>query len=131
MIFQLLSFLLLLLVPAMASAAEFDDESFCNVMMEQQKKINADAGQMVDAVTRNDGVAVLCSTKIIDFKKFMASDSSKMREGWQDRKAKQWNEIYCNGVFLDAINNGWTVAFTLIFQDGNRFWYKANCDSSN
>ncbi len=108
-------------------AAEFSDKEFCKAMTDLMTNINKDAGQMVDATTRNDGGAVLCNSKIVDYKKFLKAPSTAMREGWKERKNAQWNEIYCKGPFLDAIRNGWTISTTLTTIDGDRTWIKANC----
>ncbi len=119
--------LLLGLMSFQAFAAEFDDAAFCKQMEAFKANGEVDVGKMVDKYTRNDGIAVLCGNKIVDFKKFMFANQNDMREGWQDRKAAQWNSIYCEGEWLEAINNGWTVALTLVTQDGKRFWHKATC----
>jgi hypothetical protein len=38
---------------------------------------------MLGTVTRNDGMSVLCETKIIDFEKFLNIDPSALRDGWR------------------------------------------------
>ena len=83
---------------------------------------------MVDPVTRNDGMAVLCNTKVVEYKKSMIVDFSMLRDGWKERKQKQWNSIYCDGShWQKLIDDGWTVSTTLISKSGERFWFKAEC----
>lgn len=110
-------------------SSSFDDESFCMTLESFKADLDKDTGKMVDKYTRNDGMALLCGGKIVEYKKFLFVDASDMRSGWQSRKEQQWNDLYCNDekVWLDAINNGWTVAFSIITQDGKRFWHKAEC----
>ena len=107
---------------------QFDDTAFCETMHKFAANANKDAGSLVDAHTRNDGMAVLCATKVVDFKKFIDVPQDAMRPGWKDRKSDQWRNIYCNDPFWrSAIQNGWTVATTIVTVDGDRTWIEAVC----
>ena len=111
-----------------AYGQQFDDAAFCKSMQEFAVKANKDAGSMLDANTRNDGLAVLCAEKVIDFKKFLIAPSYMMRPGWKDRKSKQWRDIYCKDPYSKlAIQNGWTIATTMTTTDGDRSWITADC----
>lgn len=110
-----------------AIAAGFDDAVFCSEAEAFKEKGEVDVGKMVDKFTRNDGMAVLCGIKTIEFKKFLFANESEMRVGWQERKAAQWDAIYCEGANLEAIKNGWTIATSFIAKDGKRFWHAATC----
>ncbi|MBX9726688.1 MAG: hypothetical protein K2X09_05425 [Rickettsiales bacterium] len=110
-----------------ATALSFDDAGYCEGMQKLQMKVNADSGAMLDAYTRNDGVSVLCNTKVVEFKKSLLTNSTDLREGWQERKASQWDKIYCEMPALEAIKSGWTIGFSLVTKDGVRFWHKAEC----
>ncbi|SRR6266404_6924656 len=112
-----------------SAKAQFADKEFCDPMRQFADKANKDAGSMLDSITRNDGMAVLCSSKIVDFKKFLNVDDSSFRDGWVQRKQQQWNEIYCkDNYWLKAIAAGWTVAQTMTFVNGKRYWMKAECN---
>ncbi|MFT5446557.1 MAG: hypothetical protein ACI9DC_001726 [Gammaproteobacteria bacterium] len=90
--------------------------------------INKDAGAMVDGWTQNLGAALLCNSKVIDFKKKLITPFSMLNPGWQGRKQKQWDQIYCNDKEWRAlISAGWTVAHTLVSSVGERFYMKAEC----
>jgi hypothetical protein len=111
-----------------SAEAQYTDDGFCDAMKEWSDKLNKDAGSMLDSITRSDGVAVLCATKIVDFKKFIKIDESAMRDDWFQRKQQQWNDIYCkDDIWSQAIAAGWTVAQTWVFANGKRYWMKAEC----
>jgi hypothetical protein len=110
------------------NASAFDHQSFCKNLREFAVTSNQDAGSMLDAVTRHDGMAVLCNAKIVDFKKFILVNVSEFRDGWRERKQFQWNNTYCtNEAFRPAIDAGWTIASTVTFKDGSRYFLKAVC----
>jgi hypothetical protein len=110
------------------ASAQFSDEDSCVALKRFADKANKDAGSMLDRVTRNDGMSVLCETKIIDFNKFLNIDPSALRDGWQERKQQQWNDIYCHDEYWSkAISAGWTVAQTMTFANGKRYWMTAEC----
>ena len=108
----------LILAPAQVSAA-FDDVEFCGEMKGFSERAKQDVGVMVDAVTRNDGTAVLCGLRVIDFKKFSTAPTTAYREGWRARKERQWSETSCQ-YFSAALKAGWTISQTLTFIDGAR-----------
>lgn len=122
---RIIFFIALVLYSNLANA--FDDKAFCEELTQFKKAGEQDIGQMIDKYTRNDGMTLLCGNKIVEFKKFIVTESSAFREGWKERKAKQWNEIYCKELWLDAIKGRWTVAVQIITLDGERFWHKATC----
>jgi hypothetical protein len=83
---------------------------------------------MLDKVTRMDGIAVLCGTRVVAFYKFLNVAPSALREGWRERKQKQWNDVYCTDpLWLDAIRGGWTVSTIATFVEGTRIYIDANC----
>ena len=113
--------------PAVAEEL-FDSDEFCRQITLLQGQSQPDVGQMLDDITRNNGIAVLCGLKVVELKKFLVVSSSDLRDGWQERKARQWDQIYCaDGPFREAIANGWTIAMQTTTEDGARFWHKAGC----
>lgn len=120
-------FLCMLLFIQTAQASNFSNDTFCIDMEKFQSNGISDLGKMVDKYTRNDGMTVLCGNKIVEFKKFLKMPSGSLKEGWEERKTKQWNVIYCEDPFLQAIKNGWTIALNLTTSDGIRTWIKASC----
>jgi len=79
---------------------------FCVALEQFADKANKDAGSMLDTITRNDGMSVLRETKIIDFKKLLNIDPSALRDGWQQRKQQQWNDIYLDKIHRDETITG-------------------------
>jgi hypothetical protein len=113
-----------------ANDASFD-EAFCKKMKQFQQNVLQDIGAMLDSVTRNDGMAVFCGNKIVEFKKFVIVSETEIREGWKERKGAQWDEIMCgNDVIREAVDGGWIIANLMTFSDGKRFRHTANCRPS-
>jgi hypothetical protein len=88
-----------------ASTQAFDDARFCEAIQEIAKE-RASNTRIV--------VVVHCSAKIIDFKIRLAVPVNELPAGWQDRTHVQLNRMYCHGPVRAAINNGWTIAFTIM-----------------
>jgi hypothetical protein len=117
-----------LFVPG-AHAQQHSDALFCRAMQEIAEKHNRETGSKVDAYTVVVGMAVLCSTKVVDFRKKLLVSFRLMNVGWQARKQAQWNQIYCEpgSGFRQAIDAGWTISHTLTDVDGVRHYMVATC----
>ena len=122
-----LVFTCLALLPSLLWAAEFDNNRFCNLWKSAAAKTNKEGPVWVDTITRLDGVAVICSLKHAEFKKFIKVPQSQFRPGWQGRKQRQWNSIYCRQATLLAIRHGWRIEQLLTFVDGSQHRISANC----
>jgi hypothetical protein len=84
---------------------------------------------MVDAVTRTDGMSVVCALRTFTVNKFIAVDVREFREGWEARKLAQWNQIICrNEAFGPLQKRGWRFTENLTFKSGERFTHDANCN---
>jgi hypothetical protein len=111
-----------------ASAHAFDDAAFCKALKDYAEKTKADAGTMLEQTTRFDGMVVLCGARVVNLYHFVTVPASRLRDGWQGRKQKQWNEIYClDPPWRAAIAAGWTVKDTVTFVDGTRVSLTAEC----
>jgi hypothetical protein len=109
-------------------AFAFDEAAFCAEMKQAAERRRADIGTMLDQVTRMDGIAVLCGMRIVTFYKFLNIGPNALRDGWKERKQKQWDAIYCtNAAWLDAIRSGWTVSAVETFVEGTRIYIDAKC----
>jgi hypothetical protein len=99
-----------------------DDVEICSVFKEIAARLNAEAPTMTDAITRLDGMAVICAFKRVAQKDFVNVPVSAFRQGWQARKQAQWDAIVCrNASWREAIASGWTVTDTMTFQDGSQY----------
>jgi hypothetical protein len=87
-----------------AHALAFDDTRFCEAMQEIAKE---------RAFNTRVAVVIHCDAKIVDFKIRLGVPVNERPEGWQDRTHVLLNQMYCHGPMRAAINNGWTVAFTI------------------
>lgn len=106
----------------------FDEAAFCAAAKDAAQKMNQESPMMVDNLTRQDGMAVVCAARMVDFKKSILVKQSDFREGWLERKQAQWNELYCpNEIMGPAIRAGWTVQMTLTFASGERYRISAKC----
>jgi len=120
------SAVLLALAPAAAGA--FDHAQFCAEKIEQAEADQLEAGVWLDEFTRNESVSVHCSMRMIEFRRHLDMPSSDLGDDWRNREKRRWNQAHCNDPdWRAAIQNGWTVASTLITTTGERIWYTANC----
>ena len=107
---------MLTLAPLTRSFA-FDDARFCAAMQEIAKGRAADPRVVV---------AVVCNGKIINFRIRPEVPVDQLPAGWQERMHVLMNQIYCQGPMRAAINNGWTVAFTIV-SAGEGYYMTAEC----
>lgn len=83
---------------------------------------------MVDAITRTDGMSVICALRTVTFNKSILVELGQFREGWADRMQSQWNQIICrNGAFSPLQKRGWRFAQNMTFRSGERVTYDASC----
>ena len=114
---------LLLVVPSPA----FSESEFCEMLSGFAVTLNAANGAMIDAITRNEGMAVSCDRKNIDFKKSVALTSSELyarRSGIE----KKWNQHYCtNKEWAPVFAAGWSASTTITALDGKSLKVTATC----
>ena len=107
---------MLTLAPLTRSFA-FDDARFCAAMQEIAKE---------GAAYPRVAVVVVCNGKIINFKIRPEVPVNQLRAGWQERTHVLMNRMYCQGPMRAAIDNGWTVAFT-IMSAGEGYYMTVEC----
>ena len=103
------------------AAAAFSDEDFCRAMEEHARTTNFRKPAWVDREIRDDGVAVLCVQKTIEFRKFFNIDPDGLGRGWEQRLSAQWNRSQCREPMLAAIRNGWQVVEITRFPKSPKF----------
>ena len=110
-------------------ALPFDQDEFCDSVTEVAQRMNARRGRWLDRSTRQDGVMVECEAKTLEAKRFVNANPDDMREGWENRKQRQWNAAYCKHVsWREAIDNGWSIISTLTFRNGEQAVFVAECE---
>ena len=107
----------MLTLALLAQSFAFDDARFCAAMQEIAKE---------GAAYPRLAVAVVCNGKIINFKIRPEVPVNQLPAGWQERMHVLMNQMYCQGPMRAAINNGWTVAFT-IMSAGESYYMTAEC----
>jgi len=83
----------------------FDDAAFC-AAMEEIAKMRVTYARIA--------VAVACDAKIVNFRIRLDATAGELSSGWQERTHTLMNQTYCQGPMRAAIDNGWTVAFTIV-----------------
>ena len=92
-----------------ASAQAFSDEEFCREMTEIAKTVNRRNPSWIDRNIRNDGMAVLCLQKTIEYRIYMKVEPANMMEDWEIRHQAHWSLKNCQEPMLTAIRNGWRI----------------------
>ena len=112
----------------LARAETFDHEAFCAEKAELADNHQLEAGVWLDEFTRNDTVNVLCSMRMIEFRRYLDMPSGELDDAWRQREKTRWNSAHCSDPdWSKAIRAGWTIASTLITTTGERIWYTARC----
>lgn len=109
-----------------ARAATADDDT-CRALTSLAHETNARAPRMLNSGSRDDGIALSCSARTVLFKYSYFATEKQLEPGWRERTIKQFNAMFCEGAKLESIRRGWTIAISVTFQDGARFWHKATC----
>jgi hypothetical protein len=114
---------MLALLPPRACAQAFDDTRFCQAMQETATERAAKHNNFTNHVA----VVVLCNAKIVDFQMRPGVPVNALPPGWHERTHVLLNQMYCQGPMRAAIDNGWTVAFTIMSADGENHYMTAEC----
>jgi hypothetical protein len=62
----------------------------------------------------DDRLFAPCNAKIIDCRVRTEVPVNELPAGWQERAHVLMNQMYCQGPMRAAIDNEWTVAFTIM-----------------
>jgi hypothetical protein len=108
-----------------------DDKQACAILTKIASDVQAELPKMLDSYTRLDGVVVLCLLRTSAQNKFVSAPASELREGWLERKQKQWSKIHCeNEAFRPMIDRGWRFVSNITLLSGERFVLDAKCNSN-
>jgi hypothetical protein len=109
-------------------ALPFDQDEFCIAVTDIAHRMNARKGRWLDRATRLDGVELDCEAKTFEANRFVNADPDDMRQGWEERKEREWNDRYCNDeAWREAIDNGWSIISTLTFRTEEQVSFVADC----
>ena len=122
-------------ISAQAQTNELDN-MICSASQGLADELNTDVGSEIERtttserviVTTNEGVTVLCDTKLVTYKRSISVAISSLPEKWAARTQKEWNELHCeNDARVFAINNGWTFQLSMVDVDGRTQNFVARC----
>jgi hypothetical protein len=109
-------------------ATAVSDNQFCKTMHDIVDTAMTELPKMVDAITRTDGMSVLCGLRTVTTNKTFLVNLSQFREGWQARKQEQWNRMSCdNSSFGPMARKGWRFTLRITFASGEQFILDAKC----
>jgi hypothetical protein len=115
--------------PPSGRAAGYEtDAKACVNLNKVVDALQPELPKMVDAVTRTDGISVLCAARTYTTNKTLLVNASTMRDGWQGRKQAQFDQITCeNEIFGPLARSGWRFVMNFTFLSGERFSFVAKC----
>ena len=108
-------------VPDAARAQAFSDEEFCRVLTEEADTVNRRNPSWIDPHIRNDGMAVLCLQKTVEYRVYIKTDPVNLTADWQRRRQAYWSRQSCREPLLTAIRNGWQIVEILRLPKGDRY----------
>lgn len=116
--------------PPITRSQQMSDKQACALFRKISDGVIAESPMMVDAVTRIDGMSVVCSLRTVAWNKLVTLDASQFRDGWRERKQAQFNDIICkNEAFLPLWRRGWRFVQNLTFLSGERVIMDAKRES--
>ncbi len=113
---------------ASTPASAFDHAAFCAAMTEYAQAGQLEAGVWPDDYTKNESISVRCSMRMIEFRRYLTLPPVDLDDAWRAHEKARWNAAHCSDPdWREAIRNGWTIAATLITENGERIWFAASC----
>jgi len=115
---------------AMAVAvAAFSDREFCDVAKQVAIAAEQDVGNWIDRKTRNAGIIVDCTDKVVQFKRFTYLPTTAFNDAWKQRTSTSWNARHCSSaIWREAVKTGWKVQLGVWSADGGHASMLAQCD---
>lgn len=111
------------------ASAALDNEQFCTAISEIARVGNANAGTWLDRHTRDDGIEVICRTRIVNYKRFFSASLTGQGPDWREGKQREWNRTACGSIVLrDAIDAGWMITSSITSASGERILLIATCN---
>lgn len=115
-------------VLAPSPAHAFDHAGFCSAMTEHAQAGQLDSGAWLDEYTRTGNVSVQCAMRMVEFRRYLSIAPVDIDDAWRAREKARWNSEHCSDPeWREAIRNGWTIAATLITENGEHIWFAASC----
>ncbi|MEK7821187.1 MAG: hypothetical protein AAB543_08775 [Pseudomonadota bacterium] len=119
--------------PVGAQAQGFSDDEFCRALSEEAAAANRRGSFWIDVAIRDDGMAVFCVQKTVEYRLYMNLDPSHLTAEWQNVRQAHWSVRNCREPTLSAIRNGWKIVEVLrvrkshVFPQGRQHRIVAEC----
>jgi len=105
-----------------------NDREACETLNKVVASMQPELPKMVDAITRTDGISVICAARTYTTNKTLLADISAMREGWQGRKQAQLDQMTCADEYFGPLaRRGWRIVVNFTFLSGERVTMVAKC----
>jgi hypothetical protein len=99
---------IVLAVMLITSGLSFAQNDLCSTFLEFERDTNKKLPSQVDGATEIIQVRVNCELKIISYVMRLTRDERELANGWQERKARQHQQLHCNANGL-ASQAQWTA----------------------
>ena len=96
----------------MTCGIAFSQVDLCRTFLEYERDINKKLPSQVDSATEIIQVRVNCELKIVSYVMRLTRDESELANGWEERKARQHQQLHCNANGL-ASQAQWTARTVL------------------
>jgi hypothetical protein len=87
-------------------------DDLCRAFLEIERDTNKKLPRQVDDATEIIQVRVNCELKMISYIMRLTRDERELAKGWQERKARQHQQLHCNANGL-ASKSQWTARTVL------------------
>lgn len=107
--------------PADAQAQGFSDEEFCRALTEDAAASARRGSYWMDHAFRDNGMAVFCLQKTVEYRLYMNLDPNHLTTEWQNIRQAHWSARNCREPTLSAIRNGWKIVEVLRVRKSHAF----------
>ena len=96
----------------MTCGLTLSQDYLCRTFLEFERDTNKNLPRQVDDATEIIQVRVNCELKIVSYVMRLTRDELELANGWQERKARQHQQLHCNANGL-ASQARWTARTVL------------------
>lgn len=100
----------------MTCGVALSQDDLCGTFLELERDTNKKLPRQVDDATEIIQVKVNCELKILSYVMRLTRDELELANGWQERKARQHQQLHCNANGL-ASQSRWTARTVLHSKD--------------
>lgn len=114
--------------PPIVQTRRGEDAFACGRLQQVVELSMGDLPNQVDAITRTDGVSVLCGLRTYAVNQSVSVTTSQFRPGWRERERYKWEQVVCRNEALGPlVRRGWRFTKRMTFTDGEIFSTDAVC----